>query len=117
MENKVQLGTLSMNSSPHIVTKLDTAKTMKYVLLALLPAFCVSIYVFGARVIALTAVCVIASVFFEWAYEKLMKKPVTIADFSACVTGVILAFNLPSGFPFWMAVIGCFVVLCVDTTA
>ena len=113
MDNKVQLGTLSMNSSPHIVTKLDTAKTMKLVLLALLPAFCVSIYVFGPRVIALTAVCVIASVFFEWAYEKLMKRPITIADFSACVTGVLLAFNLPSSFPFWMAVIGSFVSIVI----
>ena len=113
MDNQKNTGNLSVSSSPHIVTNLDTTKTMLNVLIALVPALIVSNIVFGLRVLALTIVCVAACVFFEWGYEKLMKKNVTIGDLSACVTGAILAFNLPAGFPFWMAIIGCFVSIVV----
>lgn len=112
MENQYY-DNLTVSSSPHLVTGLDTRKTMMMVLIALIPSFLVSIYVFGFRVIILTIVCVVASVFFEWGYNKLMKKPQTIGDLSACVTGTILAFNLPSSFPYWMAIIGCFVAIVV----
>lgn len=113
MDNQKNTGILSVSSSPHIVTNLDTTRTMMNVLIALVPALIVSNIVFGLRVLALTIVCVASCVFFEWAYEKLMKKTVTVGDLSACVTGAILAFNLPAGFPFWMAVIGCFVAIVV----
>ena len=83
------------------------------VILALVPSFLVSVYVFGLRVISLTLVCVVASVFFEWAYRKLMKKPQTVGDLSAVVTGVLIAFNVPSGLPYWMAVLGCFVGIVI----
>ena len=104
---------LTVSSSPHLVTTLDTQKTMLMVLIAMVPSFIMSIVVFGARSIALTAVCAISAVFFEWAYNKLMKKPDTVKDLSACVTGVILAMNLPSSFPFWMAIIGTFVSIVI----
>lgn len=106
-------GNLTVSNSPHLVTSLDTRKTMMMVLIALIPSFLVSIYVFGPRAIALTAVCIAASVFFEWAFNKVTKRKQTINDLSACVTGAILACNLPSGFPFWMAVIGCFVSIVI----
>ena len=102
---------LTVSSSPHLVTKLDTQKTMMWVLIALAPALVVSAFVFGPRVILLTAVCIAASMFFEWAYEKIMKRPDTVKDLSAAVTGTLIAFNVPATFPFWMAVIGCFVAI------
>lgn len=104
---------LTVSSSPHLVTSLDTQKTMLMVLIALVPSFIMSIVVFGARPIALTAVCMVSAAFFEWAYNKIMKKPDTIRDLSACVTGAILAMNLPSNFPFWMAIIGTAVSIVV----
>lgn len=104
---------LTVSSAPHIVTGLDTQKTMMYVLIALLPALCVSTYVFGPRVLLLTAVCIAACMFFEWGYEKLMKRPGTVKDLSAAVTGTLIAFNIPAAFPLWMAVIGCFVAIVI----
>ena len=74
------------------------------VILALMPSLLVSIYVFGFRVLTLTLACVVASVFFEWAWNKLMKRPQTVGDLSAVVTGVLIAFNVPSGLPYWIAV-------------
>ena len=102
---------LTVSSAPHLVTALDTQKTMMWVLIALAPALAVSTYVFGLRSIILTAVCIAASMGFEWLYETLMKKPNTVKDLSAAVTGTLIAFNLPSGFPIWMAILGCFVAI------
>ena len=112
MDNKVR-DNLLVSSSPHIVTGIDTQKTMAIVLLALAPSFIVSIYVFGARVILLTAVCVIASMFFEWAWNKLMHKEQTVQDLSAALTGVLIAFNVPSNLPLWIAIVGCFVAIVI----
>ena len=102
---------LTVSSSPHIVTKLDTQKTMMWVLIALAPSLIVSTLVFGPRVLLLTVVCIAASMFFEWGYEKLMKRPNTVTDLSAAVTGTLIAFNVPASFPLWMAVLGCFVAI------
>ena len=104
---------LTVTPAPHIQTDLDTRKTMLLVLMALLPSFIMGTYVFGLSVPVLTAVCVGSSVFFEWAYEKLLHKKITVTDLSAAVTGAILAFNLPSGLPLWMAVIGSFVAIVI----
>lgn len=104
---------LTVSSAPHLVTALDTRKTMMMVLIALVPSFLVSIYVFGPRVILLTLVCIAASMFFEWGYNKLMHRPQTVHDLSAAVTGTLLAFNVPSSFPLWMAIIGCFVAIVI----
>lgn len=112
-KNTVYYDNLAVASSPHLVTSLDTQKTMMWVLIALIPSFIASVFFFGPRSILLTVVCAAASIFFEWGYEKLLGKAVTIRDLSACVTGVILAMNLPSGFPIWMAIIGCFTAIVV----
>ncbi len=111
--NTVFYDNLSVSSSPHLVTTLDTSKTMMYVLMAMAPAAVASVIFFGPRALLLILVCMAASAFFEWGYEKLMKKPVTIRDYSACVTGAILALNMPANFPIWMAVIGCFVAVVI----
>ena len=104
---------LAVASSPHLVTALDTQKTMMWVLIALIPSFIASVFYFGLGAVILTVVCAAASMFFEWGYERLLGKKVTVKDLSACVTGVILAMNLPANLPVWMAVIGCFVAIVI----
>lgn len=113
MDNKKFHSNLIVSTSPHIVTDEDTTKVMGTVLLALLPALAASTYVFGGRVIILSATCVIASMAFEWIYNKLAKKTQTVGDLSAAVTGLLIAFNVPSSFPLWMAILGCFVGIVV----
>ena len=112
MDKKIY-SNLTVSSSPHIVSNTDTTRIMLMVLIALAPSFVMSIYVFGPRVIALTLVCLVSCMFFEWAYNKLMKKPQTVGDLSAAVTGVLIAFNVPSGLPYWIAIVGCFVAIII----
>lgn len=104
---------LIVSASPHLVTAMDTQKTMLMVLIALVPSLLVSTYVFGFRVLILTAVCIAASMFFEWGWNKLMKRPQTVTDLSAALTGTLIAFNVPSGLPYWIAIIGCFVAIVI----
>ena len=111
--DKKTYSNLVVSSAPQLVTNVDTTRIMLMVLIGLAPSFLVSIYVFGARVIALTAVCVAASMFFEWAWNKLMHKTQTVGDLSAAVTGTLIAFNVPSGLPYWIAIVGCFVAVIV----
>ena len=111
--DKKTYSNLVVSSAPHLVTNMDTTRIMLMVLIGLAPSFLVSIYVFGMRVIALTAVCIIASMFFEWVWNKLMHKTQTVGDLSAAVTGTLIAFNVPSGLPFWIAILGCFVAIIV----
>ena len=111
--DKKTYSNLVISSTPHLVTNMDTTKIMLMVLIGLAPSFLVSIYVFGMRVIALTVVCVVASMFFEWAWNKLMHKKQTVGDLSAAVTGTLIAFNVPAGLPYWIAIVGCFVAIIV----
>ena len=111
--DKKTYSNLVVSSAPHLVTNMDTTKIMLMVLIGLAPSFLVSIYVFGMRVIALTAVCIAASMFFEWAWNKLMHKTQTVGNLSAAVTGTLIAFNVPSGLPYWIAIVGCFVAIIV----
>jgi len=97
---------LTVSSSPHIRAKHSTASIMQNVIIALLPALAVAGYVFGVWALALVAICIISAVVTEAVIQKLLKKPVTINDWSAVVTGVLLAFNLPVNAPWWIAVIG-----------
>lgn len=97
---------LTVSSSPHIRAKHSTASIMQNVIIALLPALAVAGYVFGIWALALVAICIISSVVTEAVIQKLLKKPITINDWSAVVTGVLLAFNLPVNAPWWIAVIG-----------
>ncbi len=104
---------LVVSSSPHLVDDITTSKIMTYVLIGLFPALVVSGIVFGPRAIILTAVCAVASVVFEFLMNLILKKPQTIGDRSAVVTGVLIAFNVPSSFPYWMAIVGCFIAIVV----
>ena len=102
---------LLVSFSPHMHDKTTTSRIMLDVVIALVPAFVASIVVFGSRAALVTIVCVGCCVILEFVYQKLMKKPITIMDFSACVTGMLLAFNLPVGIPIWQAVFGCIVAI------
>lgn len=105
--------TPSIASSPHITGRDSTRGIMLDVIIALLPAFALSIYFFGVNSAIVTAVCVAACVGFEALWCVLMKKPMSIGDLSAVVTGMLLAFNLPASIPIWQAVVGALVAIVV----
>ena len=104
---------LIVTAAPHITSGDSTQKIMGRVCLALCPTLVASIIVFGINSLILTAITVAACVFFEWAYCKLMKREVPIADLSATVTGILLAFNLPATMPWWMAIVGAFIAIVI----
>ena len=98
---------LIVSPSPHIHGGDSISKNMYGVLIALVPAFMVSLYYFGLGALIVTATSVIACVLFEYLIQKfLMKKEPTVCDGSAILTGVLLAFNLPSNLPVWIILIG-----------
>ena len=97
---------LTVTPSPHIRTSDTTRTIMLDVCIALLPALIWGIFVFGLRALTVTAVSVIFAVLSEAVWEKLMKKPVTVLDFSAVVTGLLIAMNLPVSAPLWIPAVG-----------
>lgn len=99
--------------SPHIHSKDSTMTIMRDVLIALCPALIASVVIFGARALLVAVVCVVTAVFFEWGFEKICKRPSTIGDLSAAVTGLILALNLPVGIPLWQAAFGSLVAIVI----
>ena len=103
---------LFASPSPHIHTADNTRRIMGDVVLALIPALAVSTYVLGLRVLFVTFVAVASCVLFEYLISRLfLKRKATIGDLSAVVTGVLLAFNLPVGIPWWIVVIGALVTI------
>ena len=98
---------------PHVATKDNLSRIMLHVVIALLPAVLAGCLVFGLRALIVTLTCVISCVVFEALWQKLLKKPVTVSDLSAVVTGILLACNLPVSIPLWMAVIGSFFAIIV----
>lgn len=97
---------LNVSSSPHVRDKSSTRKIMGDVCIALLPACGFGIYNFGIRALLVLAVAVVSCVFFEFLYEYLMHKPITIGDLSAVVTGLLIGMNMPHTIPLWMVVLG-----------
>ncbi len=102
-----------VSSSPHIRNKDTTQRIMFDVLLALMPALICGVLYFGIRALMLTVISVISCVGFEYLWQKLLNKPIMIYDFSAVVTGVLLAFNMPVTVPWWIPVIGAFVAIII----
>ena len=97
---------LNISSSPHVRDKSSTQSIMWCVILCLLPATVFGIYNFGLKAIILIIACMVTCVLTEFIWQKAMKLPVTVTDGSAALTGLLLALNLSSTFPVWMAVIG-----------
>lgn len=106
MDNK-----MIVSVSPHIYAQDTTQTIMRDVLIALVPAVVASVLFFGVRALLVEAVCVAVAVLCEWAFEKITKRPDTITDLSAAVTGLLLALNLPVGIPLWQAAFGSFVAI------
>ena len=105
---------MKVSSNPHIRDKMSTDKIMLAVIVALMPTTIFGIWNFGIRAALIIAVTIASTVLTELIYEKLMKKEVTIWDFSAVVTGLLLALNLPVSVPWWIGVIGgVFAILVV----
>lgn len=105
---------MKVSSNPHVRSHITTSNIMLAVIIALLPAAGFGIYNFGLDALILILVTVATTVLTEYIYEKLMHKPVTIGDYSAVVTGLLLALNLPSTAPWWIGVVGgIFAILVV----
>ncbi|MDY3080072.1 MAG: RnfABCDGE type electron transport complex subunit D [Oscillospiraceae bacterium] len=105
--------TFDASYQPQVRTKTDTSRIMLDVIIGLVPAMIVAVWQFGFKALALIAVSVVASVFFEWGYRKLMKKPSSIGDLSACVTGILLVLCMPVDAPLWMPVVGAFFAIVI----
>lgn len=105
---------MKVSSNPHIRSKFTTSNIMIAVVIALLPAMGFGIYNFGIDALVLVLVTVATTVLTEFLFEKLLHKKVTIGDFSAVVTGLLLALNLPPAAPWWIGVVGgVFAILVV----
>ncbi len=104
----------NISSSPHIRSKTTTSSIMLHVIIALLPATIFGVYTFGMPALLVIAITTGTAVLTEYIYQKLMHKRVTIGDFSAVLTGLLLALNLPATAPWWMCVLGSvFAILIV----
>ena len=99
---------LTVASSPHVATPIDTQNLMRDVLIALVPAMVMGVVFFGPRALVATIISVLACEFFEWGYRKLMHKSCAVKDLSAAVTGILLAFVCPVTLPYWMLIVGNF---------
>ena len=105
---------MKVSSNPHVRSKSTTSSIMLTVVIALLPAAGFGIYNFGPKALLLILVTVASTVATEFLFEKICKKKVTIGDYSAVVTGLLLALNLPVSAPWWIGVVGgVFAILVV----
>lgn len=104
---------LTVSPSPHTKCARTTRGIMLDVIIALIPSLIASVIYFGFRSLLITAVAVVSCVLFEFLSRKVMKRENTIGDLSAVVTGILLAFNLPSTLPIWMVVLGSLVAIVV----
>lgn len=104
---------LQMTVSPHIRSSVTTGGIMLDVIIALCPALIAAVLLFGGRALYITAICVLACVLSELAFELITKRTPTIGDLSAIVTGMLLAFNLPVSIPEWQAIVGSIVAIVV----
>ena len=102
---------LLVSPAPHFRKKRDTQAIMLDVIIALMPALIASAIIFGWRALLIVSVCVVTCVLCELGFQKLCKRPVTIKDLSAVVTGILLGFNLPHTIPIWQAVFGSVVAI------
>ena len=95
-----------VTSSPHLRARHSVSSIMLDVIIALIPAGIAGVIIFGWRAAALIVISVASAVMWEGLIQKAMKRPVTIGDLSAVVTGLLLAYNLPVTAPLWLPVVG-----------
>lgn len=105
---------LHVSSNPHVRSTAKTSNIMIDVIIALVPASLFGVFHFGTRALVLIIATILACVITEAAYQKLMKRTITVTDCSAILTGLLLALNLPPTLPIWIAVLGgVFAILVV----
>ncbi|MFR2772611.1 MAG: RnfABCDGE type electron transport complex subunit D [Clostridium sp.] len=97
---------LNVSSSPHVRNKITTQNLMFDVAIAMIPASIYGVWQFGMHALLVLIATVVSCVLSEYVYEKLMKKPITVSDGSAVVTGMILALNMPPEIPVWIPFLG-----------
>lgn len=102
---------LITTSSPHLHSGESVAKIMLSVALALLLPTFAGVYFFGFKALNLVIIASITAMVTEAIFQRLRNRPITIADGSALVTGMLLALNLPPGLPYWMAIVGAVVAI------
>ena len=107
---------LIATSNPHIRGSETTRSIMLDVIIAMVPALVWAVFCFGVKALTLTVVSVVGCMFFEWLYRKLLKKPQSVGDLSAVVTGMLLAFVSPVTTPYWMILIGDFFACLLYTS-
>ena len=108
------MSTLIVSGSPHIHGDTSVKQIMYGVVFAMVPAILVAVYFFGLDALRVIVISSLACLFFEWVIQKyLIKGPVTINDGSALVTGILLAFNVPSNIPIWIIIIGAFAAIAI----
>jgi len=101
-----------ISGSPHLQTDVTVRKMMYHVIIALMPALLLSFYVFGLSAIVVTVIAIASCLGFEYLIQRfILKTPTTINDGSALLTGILLAMNIPAGFPIWMIIIGSLVAI------
>ncbi|MDH3454883.1 MAG: RnfABCDGE type electron transport complex subunit D, partial [Desulfuromonadales bacterium] len=104
---------LYLSSSPHIHSGETTTKVMRAVLYSLLPACAVAVYFFGLPALSVLLIATLGCMAAEAACQRLMGQPVTIADGSAAITGVLLALNLPPSSPWWLTLLGAVIAIAI----
>ena len=97
---------LNVSASPHVRDNVSTKSIMRDVAIAMLPTSIFGVVNFGINALLLIVACVATCVLSEYIWQKAMKKKVTVGDYSAVVTGMILALNLPATLPLWIAILG-----------
>ena len=103
---------LTVSGSPHVHGDSSVKKIMYTVVIAMVPAMLVSVYFFGLDALRVLVISSLSCLFFEWLIQKyLIKGPVTIFDGSALITGILLAFNVPSNLPTWIIIVGAFAAI------
>lgn len=96
----------NISASPHIRSKVTTGNIMLMVFVSLLPATVFGVYNFGLSALLVVVITTCSAVLTEYIYQKIMHKKITIGDYSAAVTGLLLALNLPAEAPWWMCILG-----------
>lgn len=110
----VESDDLLTTPSPHLFSKKTSAWIMQQVLIALLFPAIAATYFFGWRVILMIGIGIVSSILFEYAYQKFQSKPITIYDYSAAVTGMLIGLSLPVTAPLWSVIVGsAFAILIV----
>ena len=110
---KSNLNEIYLSNSPHFVSPVNTQRLMLNVVIALLPVAIFSVYLYGLQALLRLVTSVAATVFFESAFRTIIKRPVRAKDFSAVITGLLLALVMPASIPLWILIISAFFAIVV----